>query len=133
MDDVAPYHIITFIECLSTATPQIVASYLDGNAQFEDLLLLNEDFGYLVFDYYSKRTDLIEVAFPQECAQLNDESIRELGLIAKKHPRIWLTRAYSTDEEKVVEKTVYESHTLSYHNTYHDLTVKDSVSPCYVE
>lgn len=42
-------------------------------------------------------------------------------------------RAYSTDEEKVVEKTLSESHTLFYHNRYHDLTVKDSVSPWYVE
>jgi len=102
-----------------------VASYLDENARYEDLLLFNEGFGYLVFNYYSQRTDLIKVTLPQEYAQLNDESIRELELIARRHPRIWLIRAYSTDEEKVVEKTLSESHALSSYNRYHDPTAKD--------
>lgn len=104
-----------------------VASYLDENARYENLLLFNEGFGYLVFDYYSQRTDLIKVAFPQEYAHLDDESIKELELLAKKHPRIWLTRAYSTDDEKVIEKTLSESHALSSHNRYHDPTAKEYV------
>jgi len=102
-----------------------VANYLDENARYEDLLLFNEGFGYLVFDYYSQRTDLTKVTFPQEYGHLNDESIRELELIAGRHPRIWLIRGYSTDEEKVIEKTLSKSHTLASHNRYHDPTAKN--------
>lgn len=101
-----------------------VANYIDTNAKNEDLLLFNSvSCKDLVFDYYSKRTDLIKKGFPAKTRYVNEENIKELGPTVEGYNRAWLILSHSRDKKGLITKTFIESYNLSYHKQYKGIEV----------
>lgn len=60
-------------------------------AQPNDLLLFNQQAGQVPFDYYLKRSELLEKPFPDFNTELRADNINELlGAAVKDHARVWL-------------------------------------------
>ena len=96
-----------------------VASYVDMNAKPGDLILFNAGSTQtLVFDYYSKRNDLIKKPFTGKTRKITDENIKELGPTVEGHNRVWLILSHSHDFKGLIKKTLAESYNLPYHKKY---------------
>lgn len=98
-----------------------VANYIDTNATNADLLLFNP--GYYkdsVFDYYSKRADLIKKPFPKEGPHVNEENIKELDPAIKGYKRVWviLPRDPNGDKKGLITSTLNDSYDQLYHMSY---------------
>lgn len=101
-----------------------VANHIDTNAKNEDLLLFNSvACKYLVFDYYSKRADLIKKGFPKKTRYVDEENIKELGPTVEGYNRAWLILSHSRDKKGLITKTLIESYNLSYHKKYKGIEV----------
>jgi mannosyltransferase len=73
----------------------MVAS-VESAAQPRDLVLFNQPYGQIPFDYYRKRSDLIEVPFLEYREGLTSRSVRELVRVATAgHDRVWLVLSNS--------------------------------------
>ncbi|MHC4115783.1 MAG: glycosyltransferase family 39 protein, partial [Planctomycetota bacterium] len=92
------------------------AGYINSAARSGDVLIF--DAGYLqenIFDYYSTRTDLIKMPFPERMRKV-PMTMREKTMIVQtrdiedikqdinQHPRIWLILCYSRDEKGLMRK-----------------------------
>ena len=80
---------------------RIAAEYVDKNARAGDLVIFNPPY-YIttVFDYYSKRNDLIKEGFPPSIAgttYVNERNIKELMPIVGDHERVWFIQAHIHD------------------------------------
>jgi hypothetical protein len=96
-----------------------VAADIENNAEPGDLLLFNAGFCQnIVFDYYSKRADLIKKPFPEETRSVNEENIKTLGPTLKGYHRVWVILSHSGDSEGRIISTISESYNESYHRTY---------------
>jgi hypothetical protein len=96
-----------------------VANYVDANAEKEDLLIFNAGFMKgLVFDYYSKRTDLIKKSFPEETRIVNKENIKNLGVVIESHNRVWVILSHSGDRNNLIIKKMEESHDKTFEKRY---------------
>lgn len=103
-----------------------VANYIDTNAQPGDLLLFSP--GYCqknVFDYYSKRTDLIKKPFIQGTFMdvvgrkvSVDELTKELKLNVEGYNRVWVVVWQGFDRKGLIKKTLSESYNLLYDKKY---------------
>ncbi len=96
-----------------------VANYLDANAEKGDLLIFNA--GYMmniVFDYYSKRTDLLKKPFPEDTRIVDKENIKNLGKVIKDHDRVWVILSHSGDLNNLIIKTIGESYNMTFQERY---------------
>lgn len=103
-----------------------VANYIDTNAQPGDLLLFSP--GYcqtMIFDYYSKRTDLIKKPFIQGTFMdvvgrkvRDDELTKELKLNVEGYNRVWVVVWQGFDCKGLIKKTLSESYNLLYDKKY---------------
>lgn len=105
-----------------------VANYVDTNAKNKDLLLFHQgDCQDMLFDYYSKRTDVIKKSFPPEIgwkSQIDEGDIKKLGPTVEGYNRVWVILAHhNVDTEGLITKTLMESYHLSYHQRYTGITV----------
>ena len=76
-----------------------MASVIDENASAGDLVIINpRNYVENVFDYYSRRTDLVEVGFPSRGFYANQKNVAELYPIVKNYDRVWLVKFL--DDEK---------------------------------
>jgi uncharacterized membrane protein len=96
-----------------------VADYIDTNAKEGDLLLFNGGFCQEnVFDYYSKRTDLIKKPFPKETRYIDEENIKELVPTVESYNRVWVILSHCGDEKGLIKRTLNKFYNLSYHKGY---------------
>jgi mannosyltransferase len=92
-----------------------VANYIDTNANNGDFLLFSSGIQDIIFNYYSKRTDLIKKGF---YAQVDEENIKELAPTVKGYRRVWIILSHSRDEKELITKKLIETYNLSYQNKY---------------
>lgn len=72
-----------------------VAEYVDANAERGDLLLFNAGFCLKdVFNYYSKRADVVKKPFPEKANRLDEENIKELAPTVEGYSRVWLIQSH---------------------------------------
>jgi uncharacterized membrane protein len=96
-----------------------VAKFMDSNAKPGDLLLFNSGTCLrVVFDYYSKRADLIKKPFPEKTKYVDEQNIKELKPAMEGPNRIWLILSHSGDYKGLIKKALNESYDLSYHKKY---------------
>lgn len=95
-----------------------VANYVDTNAKNDDLLLFNASYCQTVFDYYSKRTDLLKKPFPMGGRNVDEEVIKELAPTVEGHKRVWVILAHSGDNNELIAKKLIETYNLSNQREY---------------
>lgn len=95
-----------------------VANYIDTNANNGDLLLFNSGIQDIIFNYYSKRTDLIKKPFPEKGIQVDEENIKELELTVEGYKGVWVILSHSGDEKGLIIKKLIEAYNLSYQEKY---------------
>jgi Predicted membrane protein len=102
-----------------------VASYIDANAESEDLILFNAGTSQLrgilqsSFDYYSERTNLIKKPFPKEHNDVDEEDIRQLKPIAEDYNKVWVILAYTSDNNKeLIKKNLIELYDSFHHKNF---------------
>jgi hypothetical protein len=95
-----------------------VAYYIDKNAKNFDLLVFNASYCQIVFDYYSKRTDLIKKPFPDKGRQVDAKNIKELKSIVEGYRRVWVIISHSKDKKGLITKKLIEAYNLSYQMEY---------------
>jgi mannosyltransferase len=101
-----------------------VAHFTDMNAKDEDLLLFNSGACQkLVFDYYSKRTDLTKKPFPRKGRLINEENIKELDPAVEGYKRVWVILSHSHDKKGLITSTLDESYDQLYHMSYIGINV----------
>ena len=108
-----------------------VASHIDANAKNGDLLLFNAYYCQPVFDYYSKRTDLVRDHY-------SEKNIKRLETTVEGYKRVWVIRRvqsihrqvqqhpwlskwilqYSKDEKALITKKLIETYNLPYQKKY---------------
>jgi uncharacterized membrane protein len=85
------------------------ASYFDGAAQSGDIVLFHQESGHVPFRYYSKRTDVKTVPFPDYQTQLTTDNV---GPILEKtiagHNRVWLVASHPTEVTALITKQLAE-------------------------
>lgn len=94
-----------------------VANIIETNAKPGDLLLF--DSGAVqewVFDYYSKRTDLVKKPFAKKSGDIYEENIKDLEQTVEGFVRVWLIRSHSRDYKRLIPNALSESYFVKYHN-----------------
>ena len=107
-----------------------VANYIDTNAKSKDVLLFHK--GYFqenVFDYYSKRKDLIKIPLPERTREvpmtmkekamgITEKDIKETWPRIKGHDRVWLILCHDRDHRGLIKETLRETFEESYAKKY---------------
>lgn len=105
---------------------KIAVQYVDTNARNDDLLLFNPPSRKdLMFDYYSKRDDLIKKRFPLEERNVDEINIKELMPTVDGYKRVWVVIEYSNTSDKngLITSTLNKYYELSYYKEYRDIRV----------
>lgn len=100
-----------------------VANYIETNAKNGDLLLFNAGIQNFIFNYYSKRTDLIKKPFPEKYEQVDEKNITELRPTVEGYKRVWLILSHSTDKKGLIIKKLIEAYNLTYQEKYVDIKI----------
>jgi len=95
-----------------------VAHYVDTTAKNGDLLLFNSGDCIDLFNYYSKRTDLIKKSFPEKSRYVDEENIKELKPTLEGYQKVWLILSHSRDEKGLITKRLNRAYNLSYREKY---------------
>lgn len=129
--------ILTFISLLNLATYYArpnknewreVTHYIDQNAKAGDVILFHA--GYFqknVFDYYSKRKDLVKIAVPavtikvpitmeDKVIGVTNNDIKDMQRSIKGRDRVWIVLCHSQDRKNLIIKTLKK---LSYNERLH--------------
>lgn len=73
-------------------------SYLDQNTKKGDVIVFNAGVCRYMYEYYSKKTDVVLYPFDPADAQMNPDSIRALlAPVYRAHKRLWLVSSHSRD------------------------------------
>jgi uncharacterized membrane protein len=95
------------------------ASFIDRNAQPGDLVIFHQ--GYTlknIFNYYSQRTDLVKIPFPENLGPVTSENLELLDRLLQSHDRAWLVVSHALgDEDKIIER-LGRSQELIYHQGF---------------
>jgi hypothetical protein len=100
-----------------------VANYIDKNADKGDLLVFHAGYMNIVFDYYSKRTDLIKSRFLTKTPNGVEEIIKELEATVNGYKRVWIIVSHSKLEEGLITTKLVEAYNLSYQEKYKGVTI----------
>ncbi len=85
------------------------ASYFDGAAEGGDIVLFHQESGHVPFLYYSKRTDVKAVPFPDYQTQLTAENVgQKLKETIAGHNRVWLVASHPTEVTALITKQLAE-------------------------
>jgi len=91
------------------------------------LLFHQGDCQDMLFDYYSKRTDVTKKSFPTYTkwkSQIDESDIKELKATLEGSHRVWVILAHhSGDTKGRMAQALMESYQLSYHKEYAGITV----------
>jgi mannosyltransferase len=116
------------------------AHFIDTHAAKADLILFNSpvcrDF---VFDYYSKRRDLVERGFPASAydtdiiregyphkfSQVNRSNINELAPLTQPYKRVWVVLAYSPDKNNynLITTRLRDNYDLVNHEQFRNIDI----------
>lgn len=102
------------------------AIYVEKNAEPGDLLIFSPPY-FLdsVFNYYSKRADLVKNGFPPEDAgttYVSEENIGLLYPILEGHRRVWFIQSHIHDLKGLIPKTLLSSYRLADEKKYYTIT-----------
>ena len=107
-----------------------VASYIDKNANNGDLLLFSAGIQDIIYNYYSKRTNLIQKSFPEKnqsfrennmesiMPAVDEKNIETLMPDLEGYKRIWVILSHNKDEKDLITKKLLEYYNLTYHKKY---------------
>lgn len=83
-----------------------------------DLVLFNQQSGQSPFDYYNRRTDLIEEPFPDFKAELTADNVAELLRPAVEgHDRVWLVLSHPGPLTPLIAEQLKEWYAVTIHRT----------------
>lgn len=84
------------------------ASYIDKNAHAGDLLLFNNRYVEIPFNYYSTRQNVIKKPFPSRTKHINQDNIKSLPPLIAGHNRIWLIYSHRGRNWEWINNTLTE-------------------------
>ena len=85
-------------------------------AKPNDLVLFNQQSGQVPFDYYARRTDLIEKPFPDYSSELRKDNLADLLKSAiEGHDRIWLVLSHEGDLTPLIPQQLAQWYALAAH------------------
>jgi uncharacterized membrane protein len=85
------------------------ATYFERTAQGGDLVLFHQESGHVPFRYYSKRTDVKTVPFPDYQTELTEENVGpKLKETVAGHNRVWLVASHPTAITALITKQLGE-------------------------
>ena len=83
-------------------------------AEPRDLVLFNDRSGQTPFDYYLKRTDVVEKGFPDYESELRVDNLAELLRPALEgHDRVWLVISHPGINSPLIAEQLARSHTTA--------------------
>jgi len=85
------------------------AAYVDKNTQFGDLLLFNNRYVEIPFNYYSSVQDVEKKPFPKHTKHINQADIEKLPSLIAGHQRIWVIFSHRGRNWKWINQTLVES------------------------
>ena len=91
-----------------------VAKYIDTHAAGNDIILFYPDIQDIIFNYYSKRTELAQKGFRQD----NQNYLKELYPTVNSYKRVWVVIRYPTDNKELVVQKLIENYNLSFQQQY---------------
>lgn len=94
--------------------------YIETNAETGDLLLFNAGFTQDVFDYYSKRTDLVKRGLP---SKVDEDNIKELEPTVQGYNRVWVILSHSRDYKGLIKQTMSQSYNLVAYKGYRGIEI----------
>lgn len=93
--------------------------YLDAKTKKGDAILFNAGVCRFMYEYYSKRTDVVLIPFEPSAPQLNPDSLREmLSPIMETHRNVWLVSSHNRDWNDTVAKTLLAVSDSSFHRYF---------------
>jgi uncharacterized membrane protein len=94
-------------------------SGLEQKAEMNDLILLNPPSSIAAFDYYSKRTDLVKIPFPDYKWDFKAETVAQyLKPVVEGRRRVWLLLSQQNQLSPLISKHLGESYDLKAHGIY---------------
>lgn len=91
-------------------------NYFDRTAQGGDLVLFHQESGHVPFRYYSKRTDIKAVPFPDYKTELTEENVGpKLKEIVAGHNRVWVVASHPTEVTALITKQLGEWYKATEH------------------
>ena len=95
-----------------------VASYIDTNSDNGDMLLFSAGIQDIIYNYYSKKTNLIQKSFPGKNQSVDEKNIEALTSSVEGYKRVWVILSHSKDEKGLITQKINESYNLTYHKEY---------------
>ena len=84
--------------------------YIEKNAETGDLLLFSSgSMQENIFDYYSKRIDLVKRGFH---STVNEENIKDLEPTVQGYNRVWVIMSHNRDSKGLIKQTMNQSYNL---------------------
>ena len=99
-------------------------SFLEKNAHPGDLVIFHQ--GYTlpnIYDYYSKRSDLVKAPFPNLEGEVNSENISQLDQLIQGHDRVWVIISHSLGDEVLLLQKLDRSCSQIYQKTFFGIEV----------
>jgi uncharacterized membrane protein len=91
-------------------------SYFDRTARDGDLVLFHQESGQVPFQYYSKRTGIKELAFPDYKTQLTPSNVAQtIEPVVAGHNRVWLVVSHPTEITALITKQLSELYKITEH------------------
>lgn len=91
-------------------------SYFDRTARDGDLVLFHQESGQVPFQYYSKRTGIKGLPFPDYKTQLTASNVAEtIEPVVAGHTRVWLVVSHPTEITALITKQLGEWYKITEH------------------
>jgi uncharacterized membrane protein len=99
-----------------------VVKLVEKKARNGDSILVNANFCYWnIYQYYSERTDLDIIPFPEKDRDIHDKNIQQLNFITPKYDRIWLVLSHQGKNIDMLKKHLTQTHRLVHHWPYYKI------------
>jgi hypothetical protein len=97
---------------------ELVAT-VEAEARRGDLILFNVWYPKRdAYDFYSRRTDVPKLPFPELGQPWGDDPAGRLERLTAAVPRVWVVLSHSSDADSVIVRTLSASRRTAWHQTY---------------
>lgn len=94
-----------------------VAHSMDTTAKSGDVVFFNSAICQYLFDYYSRRPDLIKMSLPENSGDGDEEDTKQLESLRTRHDRVWVILSHGEGKGRL-RQAFRKSHNLSYYKEY---------------
>jgi 4-amino-4-deoxy-L-arabinose transferase-like glycosyltransferase len=104
-----------------------LAATIEREARSGDLILFNAWYPKRdAYDYYSRRTDIPKLPFPELGQPWGTDPAARLERLVEDRPRVWVVLSHSSDADGIIVRTLGRTRRLAWHQVYVNMSLDRS-------